>query len=58
MNGISYEKVYGLLRHLLTTSSGVLVADGVASSSTPETVLGGLVALLGVVWSWSSKKDS
>ena len=48
----------GLVRHLLTTAGGALVAKGVIAATAVEPIIGGLMALFGVAWSlWRKKKD-
>lgn len=47
--------VFGLIRHLLTGYGGVLVAKGVVDQAGLETVIGAILAILGVVWSATHK---
>ena len=46
----------GLVRHTLTAVGGVLVTKGTIDQSTLETVIGGIVAIVGALWSVFSKK--
>lgn len=52
------EILLGLVRHILTAIGGVLVAKGSVDQSTVETVIGGIVAIVGAVWSVFSKKKT
>jgi len=49
------EVVLGIVRHVLTTLAGVLVADGYLQNSDATAIVGGLVAAVGVAWSWYNK---
>lgn len=46
----------GMVRHMLTTAGGVLVADGYMSSSDMAGFVGGGMVLAGVAWSWWQKE--
>jgi hypothetical protein len=52
------EILLGLVRHILTAIGGVLVAKGSVDQSTVETVIGGIVAIVGAAWSVFSKKKT
>lgn len=43
---------FSLARHILTAGAGWLVAKGFADAATAETLIGGIMAALGVGWSW------
>lgn len=45
------EQVMGLVRHLLTTVAGIIVTNGYMDSEASVQIVGGIVALVGVVWS-------
>lgn len=45
------QETLGLIRHLLTTVGGALVAKGIVSESTMADAAGALAILIGVVWS-------
>ena len=51
------EQVLGLLRHILTFAGGVVIAKGLVEESLYTELVGGLVALVGTVWSIVSKKS-
>lgn len=53
---MSQEQVLGILRHVLTTVGGVAVSKGLTDESTMTAIVGGAVALIGVIWSIGSKK--
>lgn len=55
---MNQDQVLGLVRHLLTTLAGMAVAKGYADDSTATTIVGGAVALVGVVWSLVAKKKA
>lgn len=48
--------VLALVRHGLTLLGGVVTANGHADSATWETIAGGVLAAIGVVWSLLDKK--
>lgn len=50
------EKVLGLVRHALTFIGGLAVAKGLLDESLAVEVIGGLMTLIGSIWSISSKK--
>lgn len=50
------EIVLGIVRHILTAVGGVLITKGFVDSAGLEQAIGGLVAIVGVVWSVASKK--
>lgn len=52
----NWETISGVLRHILTFGGGYVVAKGYADDATIQTVIAGVVALGGVVWSAISKK--
>lgn len=55
---MSQEQVLGMIRHILTTVGGIIVAKGVTDEGTMTAIVGGLVAVAGVVWSiWSNKQS-
>jgi len=48
--------VAGLLRHILTTAGGVLVAKGTLDEAMLQALVGALVTIAGVAWSIVEKK--
>jgi len=53
---MNWEMIGGLLRHLLTFGGGFLVTSGVATDGDIQTVVGGVIAIGGVLWSIWTKK--
>ena len=51
MFGIAHEKILGLLRHLITFVGGWLVARGKIDEPTLESIGGGIITIVGVVFS-------
>lgn len=51
------EYLQALCRHILTAVGGFLVARGMTDTSTIESITGGAVALIGLVWSVFHKQD-
>lgn len=50
------DQVLGVVRHVLTSGGGLAVGGSVATQDEVSAIAGGLVALVGVIWSWFSKK--
>jgi hypothetical protein len=50
------DKILGLIRHVLTFVGGIIVAKGLAESSLTEEIIGGILTVVGGVWSVISKK--
>lgn len=50
------EQVLGLLRHVLTFAGGYIVTKGLIDESLYTELIGGVMALVGTVWSIVSKK--
>jgi hypothetical protein len=55
MFGIEWDKVTGVLRHLLTFGAGYLVAQGIVDEATSIELVGAAMTVIGVVWSWRAK---
>lgn len=45
------EKLFGIIRHVLTFAGGVLVAKGLATESLSEELIGAAMTLFGGIWS-------
>jgi len=52
------QQIAGIVRHVLTFGAGFLVSSGVLDPTQVETIVGGLVAVVGVVWSIVAKKKA
>ena len=50
------EKVLGLLRHTLTFVGGILITKGLVDETMLAEVVGGLITIIGGVWSVLNKK--
>lgn len=48
--------ILGFVRHLLTAAGGSLATSGIIASSDVEVIAGGVVALIGAIWSYLDKK--
>ncbi len=44
----------GSIRHVLTIAGGALVAGGYTDESTVQQIVGGFMALAGLILSWTS----
>jgi len=49
--GMNRERVFGILRHVLTTAGGIVVARGDLDEPLVEPIVGGLMAAAGFLWS-------
>lgn len=50
------EQIYGLIRHGLTILGGALVTKGYIDADIVGEAVGAVLTLIGVVWSYQSKK--
>lgn len=50
------EKTLGIIRHVLTFAGGLFVTKGYVSDSLVEELIGGIVTIIGAIWSIKSKK--
>ena len=50
------EQIYGLIRHGLTVLGGVFVTKGYIDAEIVPEIVGAILTLVGVVWSYKSKK--
>ena len=50
------QQVLGIIRHALTTIGGVLLAVGIGDPESMLEVTGGIVTLVGIIWSWFKNK--
>ena len=57
MNGLVMQMGQAVLRHALTGAAGVLVADGYATNDQATQIVGGIMALIGVLWSMHNKQQ-
>lgn len=52
------QQIQGTLRHFLNGLGGALVADGYLTNDQSTAIVGGLMALAAVAWSWWEKNHS
>jgi hypothetical protein len=52
------DQLLGLIRHTLTFVGGIIVAKGLVDESLSEEVIGGVMTLVGAVWSIVNKKKA
>ena len=53
-----WAQISGLLRHLLTFGGGWMVANGWIDETTMMEVVGAVLTLVGLVWSFMSKREA
>lgn len=51
---MSMQQILGLIRHILTTLGGSGMFAGYVSQDEITAIVGGVVTLIGVIWSWLS----
>jgi hypothetical protein len=52
------DQLLGLIRHALTFVGGIIVAKGVVDASLSEELIGGVMTIVGAVWSIVNKKKA
>ena len=52
------DQLLGLIRHALTFVGGIIVAKGLVDESLSQEVIGGVMTLVGAIWSIVSKKKA
>jgi hypothetical protein len=55
---MKFEQIAGLIRHFLTFGAGYLTSHGVATESDATAAVSGVVAIIGIIWSWAAKKKA
>lgn len=50
------EQTLGIIRHALTFIGGILVLKGWIDEGLVEEIMGGIITLIGTIWSIFSKK--
>lgn len=50
------EQFVGLLRHVLTFAGGFFVTKGLVDTDMLGELIGGLLSIIGVIWSIADKK--
>lgn len=54
---MNWEKISGLVRHLLTLGGGYVVGAGVLPQAEADLAIGALMTIAGVVWSLLAKTE-
>lgn len=52
------DQLLGLIRHVLTFVGGIIVAKGLVDENLSQEIIGGLMTVVGGVWSVISKKKA
>jgi hypothetical protein len=52
---MTWEKIAGLVRHMLTIGAGYVVGAGVLPQAEADAAIGALMALAGIGWSLLAK---
>jgi hypothetical protein len=52
---LTREQVLGIVRHTLTFVGGIVIAKGIADEAVVTEIVGGVVALVGAIWSIVTK---
>ncbi len=50
------DQVLGIVRHALTFVGGIIIAHGLVDDALFQEILGGVMTLVGAIWSVASKK--
>lgn len=50
------DQIFGIIRHVLTFVGGILVIKGYTDDVMVQEVIGGVLTLVGSIWSIVSKK--
>lgn len=53
---MNQNQILGVIRHVLTFGGGYFLAKGLLDETTLNTIVTGLVALVGLGWSWLGKR--
>jgi hypothetical protein len=54
---MNWDVIGGLVRHLLTFGGGFLVTNGTITDGDLQAVVGGVIAIGGVIWSAFAKRS-
>jgi hypothetical protein len=55
---LTKEQIIGIVRHGLTFVGGILIMKGLVDESTSQEVIGGIITLVGTVWSIIDKNKA
>lgn len=50
------DQILGLIRHVITFVGGIIVAKGVLDADLSQEIIGGVMTVVGGIWSVISKK--
>jgi len=53
---LTREQVLGIIRHILTFGSGIVVAKGLVDEATAQSIIGTVLGLIGTIWSITAKQ--
>jgi hypothetical protein len=53
---LTKEQVLGIVRHALTFAGGIIVMKGLADAGVVAEITGGIMTLVGAIWSVVAKK--
>lgn len=55
---LTKEQILGIVRHGLTFIGGILIAKGLVDESTATEIVGGIITLVGTIWSIIEKNKA
>jgi hypothetical protein len=55
---LTKEQILGIVRHTLTFVGGILVMKGLVDEAVVTEIIGGVMTLIGTVWSVVDKKSA
>ncbi len=55
---LTQEQVLGIVRHTLTFVGGIVIARGLADETVVTEIIGGVVTLVGAIWSIVDKNKA
>ena len=55
---LTKEQVLGIIRHALTFIGGIVIARGLADETVVTEIIGGVVTLVGAIWSIVAKNKA
>jgi hypothetical protein len=55
---LTKEQIIGIIRHGLTFVGGILIMKGLVDESTSQELIGGIITLVGTVWSIIDKNKA
>jgi hypothetical protein len=55
---LTQEQILGIIRHTLTFVGGIVIARGLADETVVTEIIGGVVTLVGAIWSIIDKNKA